>query len=109
MPFPIFNGQMVQNTVTVNQADEVLGNPADNKSYSEKTFGKEVYAKEVGLIYKEFMHYTYQVFYTTSNCYYTKCVNNVCDTIRCNTAPAACDSVSNLSDWKKAHHNIQSI
>jgi hypothetical protein len=101
MPFPVFNGQLVQNTVTVNQVDEILGNPADNKSYSEKTYGKEVYAKEVGLVYKEFMHYTYQVFYTTANCYYTKCVNNVCDTIKCTTAPAKCDSVSMLADWKK--------
>jgi hypothetical protein len=101
LPFPVFNGQMIQNTVTVNQIDETLGNPADNKSYSERTFGKEVYAKEVGLIYREFMHYSYQVFYTTSNCYYTKCVNNVCDTINCNTAPSKCDSVSTLAGWNK--------
>lgn len=101
LPFPVFNGEMVQNTVTINQVDETLGNPADDKSYSERTFGKEVYAKEVGLIYREFMHYTYQVFYTTMNCYYTKCVNNVCDTINCNTASARCDSVSSLPDWKK--------
>ena len=101
LPFPVFNGEMIQNTVTINQVDETLGNPADDKSYSERTFGKEVYAKEVGLIYREFMHYTYQVFYTTSNCYYTKCVNNVCDTINCNTALTKCDSVSLLPDWKK--------
>jgi hypothetical protein len=101
LPFPVFNGQMIQNTITVNQIDETLGNPADNKSYSERTFGKEVYAKEVGLIYREFMHYTYQVFYTTANCYYTKCVNNVCDTINCNTAPLKCDSVSLLAGWNK--------
>lgn len=102
LPFPIFNGQQIQNTVTINQVDETLGNPADNKSYSERTIGKEVYAKEVGLIYREFKHYTYQVFYTTYNCYYTKCVNNVCDTINCNTSAAKCDSVSSLANWKKS-------
>ncbi|MET0298112.1 MAG: hypothetical protein ABW036_00075 [Flavitalea sp.] len=101
LPFPIFNGEMVQNTVTVNQVDETLGNPADDKSYSERTYGKEVYAKDIGLVYREFMHYTYQVFYVTANCYYTKCVNNVCDTIYCNSTPTRCDSVSMMSDWKK--------
>jgi hypothetical protein len=101
LPFPVFKGQMIENTVTVNQVDETLGNPADNKSYSERTIGKEVYAKGIGLIYREFMHYTYQVFYTTANCYYTKCVNNVCDTVKCNTSPLKCDSVSGLPDWKK--------
>lgn len=101
LPFPVYNGQVVQNTVTVNQVDETLGNPADNKSYSERTFGKEVYAKDIGLVYREFMHYTYQVFYTTTNCSYIKCVNNVCDTIRCSSFPAKCDSVSMLAGWKK--------
>jgi hypothetical protein len=101
LPFPVFNGQLVENTVTVNHVDETLGNPADDKSYSERTYGKEVYAKNVGLVYREFMHYTYQVFYTTSNCFYTKCVNNVCDTINCNMNSIACDSVSFLSEWKK--------
>ncbi len=101
LPFPIFNGQTVQNTITVNQVNETLGNPDDDKSYSEKTYGKEVYAKGIGLVYREFMHYTYQVFYTTANCYYTRCVNNSCDTIYCNTAPAKCDSVSVLTEWKK--------
>jgi hypothetical protein len=102
LPFPVFNGKMVENTVTVNQIDETLGNPADNKSYSERTFGKEVYGKGVGLVYREYMHYTYQVFYTTYNCYYTQCINNVCDTINCNTSSAKCDSVSVLPDWKKS-------
>ena len=50
----------VQNTVIVNQRDEVLGFPNDPQGFSERNFAYEVYGKGIGLIYKEFLHSTYQ-------------------------------------------------
>ncbi len=47
-------------TITINQRDEVLGNP-DNKSfYFEINKSIEVYGKGVGLIYKDFLHEAWQ-------------------------------------------------
>ncbi|MGB8193591.1 MAG: hypothetical protein WCF67_16795 [Chitinophagaceae bacterium] len=53
-------GGPVENTVTVNQRDEVLGFPNDPKGYSERNFAVEVYGKGIGLIYKDFIHLQYQ-------------------------------------------------
>lgn len=49
-----------ENVITVNQRDEVIGNPDDPNSYSEINFGEEKYAKGIGLIYKKFTHREYQ-------------------------------------------------
>jgi hypothetical protein len=54
------NGVAVNNTVTVNQRDEVIGNIADLNSYSEKNLGIEKYAKGIGLVYRNFLHREYQ-------------------------------------------------
>jgi hypothetical protein len=50
----------VNNTITVNQRDEVIGNITDLNSYSEKNLGIEKYAKGIGLVYRNFLHREYQ-------------------------------------------------
>jgi hypothetical protein len=52
---------VISNTVTIEQADETLPNlPFNPNAYQEKSFAKEVYAKGIGLIYKEFLRWVYQ-------------------------------------------------
>ena len=51
---------MLENTITVNQRDEVIGNPSDPNSYSEINKGVEKYAKGIGLVYRFFFHNEYQ-------------------------------------------------
>jgi hypothetical protein len=53
-------GVTVNNTITVNQRDEVIGNINDLNSFSEKNVGLEVYAKGIGLVYRNFLHREYQ-------------------------------------------------
>ncbi|MBS1927666.1 MAG: hypothetical protein IT254_10140 [Chitinophagaceae bacterium] len=48
------------NTITVNERDEVIGNPDDPQSYAEKNISKEVYAEDIGLVYRQFLHTEYQ-------------------------------------------------
>jgi hypothetical protein len=49
-------------TITVFQKDETLPEGAFNPAYrQDKNYGKEVYAKGIGLIYKEFFHSTWNV------------------------------------------------
>lgn len=50
----------VDSTVKVAQRDEVIGNPDDPGSYSEKNYGVEYYAKGIGLVYKKLFHSEYQ-------------------------------------------------
>src|SRR5690606_7754699 len=69
-PFSFENGPTIPNSITVNQRDEILGNPDNPYAYTIENFSKEVYAKNIGLIYKEFFHSEYQTFYDTYNCYY---------------------------------------
>ena len=50
------------NTVTVNAVDRSQGNPEDpalRNQYAERTYLKEVYANNVGLIFREFTRWTY--------------------------------------------------
>jgi hypothetical protein len=48
-------------TITILQRDESQGNPTEQGTvYADKTFAKEKYAKGVGLVYKEFLHWEYQ-------------------------------------------------
>ncbi len=51
----------INNTVTVLQQDESSSPTFDPNFYYNKTYSVEVYAKGIGLIYKNFLHYTYQV------------------------------------------------
>jgi len=59
-PFTVFNNQVVDSTVTVNQRDEVSGHPTDPNYYSEVNYSVEVYGKGLGLVYKDFLHWEYQ-------------------------------------------------
>ena len=51
-----------ENTLTVKQRDEFLGQDPkiSTTQYAEKNFGLEKYAKGVGLVYKEFIHWEFQ-------------------------------------------------
>ncbi len=50
----------LDSTLKVAQRDEIIGNPSDPNSYSEKNFSIEYYAKGIGLVYKRFLHSEYQ-------------------------------------------------
>ncbi|MEO5983995.1 MAG: hypothetical protein ABIP80_00730 [Ferruginibacter sp.] len=50
----------LDNTIKVNQRNEVIGNPTDVNSYSEINKGVEKYAKGIGLVYRLFFHNEYQ-------------------------------------------------
>jgi len=50
----------LENTITVNQRDEVIGSPDDINAYNEFNKGVEKYAKDIGLVYRLFFHSEYQ-------------------------------------------------
>ena len=54
------DGQVIDSTITVFQRDEITGNPGDPNAYSEENFSMEIYGKGIGMIYREFLHTTYQ-------------------------------------------------
>ena len=59
-PFSI-NSLDFENTLKVFQRDEEINDPLiSGTSYAEKTYSVEKYAKGVGLVYKEFLHWEYQ-------------------------------------------------
>jgi hypothetical protein len=55
-------GGLQTNTVTVNQRNETSPDQPFNTSllFQEKNVAYEVYAAGKGLVYKEFLHYTWQ-------------------------------------------------
>jgi len=60
MPYTCLKGNL-QNTYTVLQQDyQVPQSGFDAAQYNEKSYSVEVYAKGVGLIYKDFLHYIWQ-------------------------------------------------
>jgi hypothetical protein len=59
-PFTVKKGS-INNTVTILQQNESSAANFDPNFYYNKTYSVEVYAKGIGLIYKDFLHYTYQV------------------------------------------------
>jgi hypothetical protein len=49
------------NTITVAEIDDTIGDPkVAGTKYAERTYSIEKYAKNIGLIYKEFIHWEYQ-------------------------------------------------
>jgi len=50
----------IDSTLKVDQRNEIIGNPGDPNSYSERNIGEEKYAKSIGLIYRNFLHIEYQ-------------------------------------------------
>ena len=58
--YTVFN-QTFDNTVTVLQQNETTPpGPFDPNNYQQRNYGVEVYAKGVGLVYKDFLHWTWQ-------------------------------------------------
>ena len=56
----LINGITYPETITVNQHNDSLGTQGNKKFYYEVTYSNEVYAKKIGLIYKEFLHEIWQ-------------------------------------------------
>lgn len=50
----------LDNVLTVNQRDEIIGNPSDPNSYQETNFSQEKYAAGIGMVYRKFFHSEYQ-------------------------------------------------
>lgn len=50
----------LDNTVTVDQRDEVIGDPTDATSYSEVNYAQEKYAAGIGMVYRKFFHSEFQ-------------------------------------------------
>ena len=50
----------LDNTLIVNQRDEIIGEPSDPGAYSEVNISKEKYAKGIGMVYRNFYHSEYQ-------------------------------------------------
>lgn len=67
-PYTVRKGTF-DTTVTVMQQDLMDPEVFDPSRYNSKTFSKEVYAKGVGLIYREMLYYIYQT--TPPPSYYT--------------------------------------
>jgi hypothetical protein len=54
-------GLSFDNTITILQRDDVTGNPDEpGTAFAEKTYSIEKYAKGVGLVYREFIHWEFQ-------------------------------------------------
>lgn len=58
-PFTVRKG-LIPNTYTVLQQDRQDPGVFDPSRYNEKSYSIEVYAKGIGLIYKEFLYYVWQ-------------------------------------------------
>jgi hypothetical protein len=57
----VINNTTFGNTITVSEIDYQDNNPLSQPSaYAEKTYSVEKYAKGIGLIYREFLHWEYQ-------------------------------------------------
>jgi len=59
MPYTL-PGMNLDSTFTVIQRDEVLGDPGNKSFYYEINQASEVYAKGIGLVYKNFLHEAWQ-------------------------------------------------
>ena len=66
MPFTI-NDITYPETLTIVQRDDVIGDTTNKDYYFEVNYSKEVYAKEIGLIHKEFLHEAWQPANSNSN------------------------------------------
>lgn len=66
MPFTI-NDITYPETLTIVQRDDIIGDTTNKDYYFEVNYSKEVYAKEIGLVLKEFLHEAWQPANTSSN------------------------------------------
>lgn len=68
LPYAV-NDNLYENTITVQQIDETTGDPElFPNSYASRDFSTEVYAKNTGLVYKDFIHWIYQRNIVEGNC-----------------------------------------
>lgn len=59
-PYTVVKGTL-DSTITVLQQDETSPDgPFDPNSYQQRNYSVEVYAKGIGLVYKDFLHWTWQ-------------------------------------------------
>ena len=66
-PFTVLKGTF-DSTYTILQQDELSPNaPIGSVPYQSKSYSVEIYAKNTGLIYKEFLHWTWQQSAFTDN------------------------------------------
>jgi hypothetical protein len=58
----VLAGFQLSSTIKVNQRDEFLGQDPKlpNTQYAERNYSVEKYAKGIGLVYKEFLHWEFQ-------------------------------------------------
>lgn len=94
-PYTVQSGT-IDNSITVLQQYSATGDPVLRPtSYADTTYSVEVYGKNIGLIYKDFIHWVYQPRYVTANCKYIKCNGSDCDTVICSQANN-CDSLKRV-------------
>ena len=63
------NNILIENTVTVLHIDESTGDPLSSpNNIASKNYSMEVYGKDIGLIYKDLIHWLYQKNNTLGNC-----------------------------------------
>jgi hypothetical protein len=85
------DGLRIDNSITVNQEDYSSGDPvAEPNSVASKVFGQEVYGKDIGLVYKDFIHWLYQRRRYEENC---RVILPMQDTIPC-AFNIDCDSLA---------------
>ena len=56
----IFNNRNFPDCLTVMQQNDTIGNPANKNFYFEINYAKEIYARQIGLIFKEIIHEIWQ-------------------------------------------------
>lgn len=54
------NMYSIDKSITVNQRDEIIGNPGDLNSYAEVNYSQEIYGAGIGMVYRKFLHTEYQ-------------------------------------------------
>jgi len=92
-----YGTQSFAKTITVQQYDSTENRPFNKNVYNFYDKGYEVYAENVGLIYRDIMSWEYQVFTSFSNCKLIKPkasgVGNDTILVNCNDPLVNCDSL----------------
>ncbi|MFZ1528066.1 MAG: hypothetical protein WAT19_04900 [Ferruginibacter sp.] len=58
----------LDSTITINQREDSLGVPIiPETQYAEKNISKEIYAKHIGMVYRNFLHWEFQRIYNQGN------------------------------------------
>ncbi len=59
IPIPGFN---LSNTITINQKDVSFNLPVNaSTNIASRDFSQEIYAKDIGMVYRKFIHWEYQI------------------------------------------------